>query len=167
MPGNRKTLIRKQQLALQTRLANDILNEFDPAEPGERDQNVCKKWRDTYKNAIRRTDMPSYGYNCHGLAFAARRTQVWNSVDVQHMISEDGYHEVTRVQALPGDVAIYSSLETREIEHSAIVIEPVKDATDLTGPRVISKWGPCEEYIHLYAECPYTPAEVKFYRMVK
>src|SRR5439155_4341693 len=39
------------------------------------------------------------------------------------------------------------ALQTGEIEHSGIVVEAGK-VGDLFGPRVVSKWGPCQEFIH-------------------
>jgi len=160
----RKTLLIKQALSVQTRLANDIENEFNPTPPHFRDRAVCEKHKADFPNAMPRTESPTYGYNCHGLTFAARRTQVWSSTDIQHILREDGYKEVQLRDALPGDVAIYRSRETAEIEHSAVVIQKATTG-DFKGPLVISKWGPCQEFIHFYLECPYTPADVTFHRL--
>jgi hypothetical protein len=156
----------KQPLAIQTRWANDIENEFNPTPPHARDSNICEKHRADFPAAIPRTSDPTYGYNCHGLTFAARRTQVWSSTHVQHILTEDGYTEIALKDVLAGDVAIYRSTETSEIEHSAIVVEKPK-TDDLKGPLVVSKWGPCPEFIHFYMECPYRPSTVTFYRLRK
>jgi hypothetical protein len=160
----RKTLLLKQAIAVQTRCANDVENEFNPSKPQPRDFEVCKKLIADFPKALPRTVEPSYGYNCHGMTFASRRTQVWSSTEIQHILKEDGYVEVNISKALPGDVAIYQSPETGEIDHSGIVVEQKKD---LSGPWVVSKWGPSQEFVHPYMHCPYAPASVKFYRMHK
>jgi hypothetical protein len=163
----RNKLLRKRAIGLQTRLANEIVNDFDPTNPGVQDVRVCSKWGNDHQSAIRRTVVPSYGYNCHGLTFAARRTQVWLTTEVQHILREDGYDPVSISDALPGDIAVYYSRdEPIEIEHSAIVVERAKK-NDLRGPLVVSKWGRCEEYIHYYRDCPYPNVTVKFFRMPK
>jgi hypothetical protein len=162
----RNTVLRKQELALYTRLANQVSNEFDPSQPNPQDQHKCDVWARRYNRAIRRTLAPSYGYNCHGLTFGARRTQVWSSSEVEHIVKEDGYVQINVADALPGDIAIYYSLEEPiEIEHSAVVVEKRTIKDDLRAPLVVSKWGPCEEYIHWYMECPYVNVSVKFFRL--
>jgi hypothetical protein len=98
------------------------------------------------------------------MTFASRRTQVWSSTEVQYILKEDGYGEIAIANALPGDIIIYVSQETGEIDHSGVVVESKKD---LSGPLVVSKWGPSQEFIHPYMHCPYAPAMVKFYRMNK
>jgi len=164
-PAERKVLVIKQALGLQTRLANDIQNEFNPNDPHERDEAVCKRLSQLFPRAVARTSRPSYGYNCHGLTFAARRTQVYSSSDVQHILREDGYEPIEMRQALPGDIIIYQSQDSREYEHSGIVIE--RASSGMIGPKVVSKWGPSQEFIHYYADCPYMPADVTFHRMCK
>ena len=163
----RNTVLQKRQLQLHTRLANTISNFFDPSQPNPQDQQKCDYWARQYSNAKRRTLAPSYGYNCHGLTFAARRTQVWMPPEVQHILTDDGYVLVALADALPGDIAIYYSLEEPfDIEHSAVVVEQAAKG-DFRGPLVVSKWGPCEEYIHRYMECPYQNVSVNFYRLPK
>lgn len=162
--NTRKTVLARQAIGIQTRYANDVTNEFNPTVPGHGDQLICRDLAAAYPNAIPRTSGPSYGYNCHGLTFAARRTQVFNPIDVQHILREDGYVSVAIAQTLPGDIVIYRSLETRELEHSGIVVER---KTGLIGPTVVSKWGASQEFIHSYNSCPYMPAAIEFYRMPK
>jgi cell wall-associated NlpC family hydrolase len=160
----RKTILARQPIGIQTRFANDIPNEFNPTPPHEQDVTTCKALITSYPKAETRTREPSYGYNCHGLTFAARRTQVVSSVDVQYILSEDGYVSVPMAQALPGDIVIYQSQESGEYEHSGIVVER---KASLMGPKIVSKWGASQEFIHYYADCPYMPSNVTFYRMPK
>ena len=149
----RKTVLRKQPLIVQTRLANEIENEFNPEPPTTHDMTICQKHQNDFPRAIRRTLDPSYGYNCHGLTFAARRTQVWSSSEVNHILREDDYRPVSIRQALPGDIAVYFSNDTGEIEHSGLVVKSSQGPTDLLGPLVVSKWGPCQEFKIGRASC--------------
>jgi hypothetical protein len=159
----RNTILARRSLKLETRLANDIANEFNPARPNDRDVAACKRYRERYPNAIPRTSDLSFGYNCHGLTFGARRTQIWSEID--HILREDGYWEVSKKEAMAGDIAIYQSIESNEIEHSGIVVEVEKDP--LLGPLVVSKWGNCQELIHYYTQCPYVPAHITFHRIIR
>lgn len=160
----RKTLIARRMLGLETRWANQVENEFNPATPNQADAMACNDLLRDYPQAQPRTKGPSYGYNCHGLTFASRRAQVYSSAEIQHILKEDGYDLVSMDDALPGDIVIYQSLESREYEHSGIVVEK---KISLMGPKIVSKWGASQEFIHFYANCPYMPAEVSFYRMPK
>jgi hypothetical protein len=162
--ASRKTILVRQSIGLQTRLANDVDNEFNPAPPLAGDVRICRSLLTDYPNAQARTPGPSYGYNCHGLTFASRRTQVSSSIEVQHILKEDGYDLVSIDDALPGDVVIYQSTDSGELEHSGVVVER---KTNLMGPKVVSKWGASQEFVHYYTACPYMPADVKFYRMSK
>jgi hypothetical protein len=162
--SSRRILLARQALALQTRFANDIANEFNPTKPHQGDLLTCQKLLADYPSAQVRTLGPSYGYNCHGLTFASRRTQVSSSSEVQHILTEDGYDIVSIDNALPGDIVIYRAPETGEFEHSGIVVERKRD---LSGPKVVSKWGASQEFVHYYMACPYAPADVTFHRMQK
>jgi len=47
---------------------------------------------------------------------------VWSSEEVSLVLKEDGYQEVAQKDATPGDIILYYSTETGEIEHSGIVV---------------------------------------------
>ena len=100
------------------------------------------------------------------MTFAARRTQIWSSEEIGFLLKEDGYEEVSQEDAVPGDIVVYYSTVTGEIEHSGMVVSAAKQG-DLRGPLIVSKWGSCQEFIHFFTDCPYLPATIKFYRLHK
>jgi hypothetical protein len=104
------------------------------------------------------TDM----YNCHGLVFASRRTNIDDPIEVKRILDRDEYDEINIDFVLPGDIIIYYS-DDGDAEHSGIVIE--KSEKPFNIPRVISKWGQLEEYIHFANDCQYNFANVKYYRI--
>lgn len=158
----RNALRVRRSLGIETRCGNHIVNDYNPSVPNAGDVLVCADLRRSWPEAIPRTSGPSYGYNCHGLTFAARRTQLYNPSDVQHIINEDGYRQIPIEHALPGDVIIYRSRETGDFEHSGIVVK-AKDG--YLGPLIVSKWGASQEFVHSYNHCPYSDAAAEFYRM--
>jgi len=119
------------------------------------------KLREQYSptNPVFRTKVLTH-YNCHGLTFASRRTRIWKSPELQHILVEDGYEELPREQVLAGDVIVY--FHDGDAEHSGIVV-------GITGTdfRVVSKWGFGEEVEHWEYQCPYDPTGVKYYRVKK
>jgi len=100
-------------------------------------------------------------YNCHGLTFGSRRTQVDGSTETVSMILEDdGFKEIPIVSARPGDVVIYYDV-SGTILHSGIVL----DLGELNVPKIWSKWGKGYEMVHLLGNCPYESSYAKFYRI--
>ena len=104
------------------------------------------------------TDM----YNCHGLVFAARRTNIDDTMEVRKILEHDEYVEIKKESVLPGDIIIYYG-DRNDAEHSGIVIEKGEDPLYI--PRIISKWGQLEEYIHSANDCDYDFLKARYYRM--
>ena len=103
-------------------------------------------------------------YNCHGLVFASRRTQILHSDDVFRILEEDCYQEVESIAKVePGDVIIYFDSDG-DIEHSGIVVKKPTRKT-LNVPFVVSKWGPWREVLHAANDCPYSLDSMKYYRV--
>jgi len=107
---------------------------------------------------------PDTRYNCHGLAFACRRTAVEDVNVVLQILAEDRYREVKDESALPGDVLLYFG-EHGEIEHSAIILESPEINKNMKVPLVISKWGNYKELIHRASDCPYRFLGARYFRM--
>lgn len=80
------------------------------------------------------------------------------------MLKDDGYEEVDAGEYRPGDLIVYFG-ETGDIEHSGIVVEFAPDDLRLKIPRVLSKWGVGSEWVHPANDCPYSFANVKYYRV--
>jgi hypothetical protein len=74
---------------------------------------------------------------------------------------EDDYEEVQFPNVIAGDIVIYVS-RFGEIEHSGVVV-----AVEQFGARILSKWGGCQEFIHMIGDCPFDATRAKYYRVTK
>ncbi|MDR1147947.1 MAG: hypothetical protein LBK66_04885 [Spirochaetaceae bacterium] len=72
-------------------------------------------------------------YNCHGLVFASRRTNIDDSNEVKNILDKDEYMEIEPRKVLPGDIIIYYA-EDGDAEHSGVVIS--KPDTEFYIPRI-------------------------------
>ena len=153
---------RPKSLALETCRANAIDNErlyeISPSET-----NSFRDFDRDYGGNVHRRSNPTPHYNCHGLTFASRRTGIFENEVLQQILRDDGYLEVARDSVLPGDVILYFD-EYGGCEHSGIVISRPQ-ADNLYVPWVCSKWGKYAELLHLANDCPYSFANVKYYRV--
>lgn len=149
-----------QTLNMETRLSNQISNFQDrnalPAGYKIVVNDLVLKW----KNARHRPVGPCATYNCHGLTFASRRTQITSAQEVAYILEDDEYARVPLAQVMPGDVAVYYI--KGDAEHSGIVVE-----RDQFSPWILSKWGPAHEAIHRPAECEYDASDVRYFRIAK
>lgn len=138
-----------------TRIENEQTFEVDGFQLHEFYREV-KKYTIVAK---RRDESPLY--NCHGLTFASRRTNIYNSCDVQQVLSDDGYIELSTDSVLAGDVIVYFDDKTGEISHSGEVVEII--ASNSFNAIICSKWGQGFECLHTIHNTPYGNI-VKFYR---
>jgi hypothetical protein len=126
------------------------------------------RFRGRFPRIVERTARSTGAYNCHGMVFAARRTQIYEAHLIRMILDEDGYKEIPVTEALPGDVALYVS-DLGQIDHSAIVIEGPDINALLKMPKVFSKWGTWVEVIHWANDCPWAQeagTTIKYYRVV-
>lgn len=154
------------ELALHTRGQSQIENFHlsDAPSNGEREQ--AEAWKRRHDRAVHRPTPVCYTYNCHGLTFAARRTEIWSSSQVRKILSEDDYDMIGCInEVLPGDIVIYID-EHGDICHSGIVIENAADLL-VRNPKILSKWGCAHEVIHFVKDCPYNQSNVEYYRVGK
>lgn len=95
-------------------------------------------------------------YNCHGLTFGSRRTQVTHSV--LPILADDGFDPISEKEARAGDIVLYSNA-LGEIIHSGFVVArksvEIIMGTQSVIPVIWSKWGKGYEMIHAVGECPY------------
>ena len=96
-------------------------------------------------------------YNCHGLTFASRRTQV--TAAVTPILGEDGFEKVEERNAQVGDIVIYADARGAVIHSGFVVgtdrVEIVQGSKPTIIPRIWSKWGKGHEWVHPVGECPY------------
>ena len=108
-------------------------------------------------------------YNCHGLTFGSRRTQVTDAV--YPILEDDGFdHLPSEKDVRPGDIVVYSNVRGEAIHSGFIVwresIE-IMPGTKTIIPMVWSKWGKGYEMIHAIDHCPYMDDEGNFKRFFR
>lgn len=149
-------------IALETQEGNPITND-QSREIWNRDEKEFERYEDKYGDVtIKRTE-PDAGYNCHGLTFGSRRTWIYDSDDLQMIISDDCYHEVDDSEVLPGDILLYID-ESGDIEHSGIVAKLPSPDDVLSIPTIFRKWGKYAEILHKANQCPYNYGRHQYYR---
>jgi len=163
-----------EPLKMQTRCKTDIPNCIvrRPPDHGRvletaSEVAVCRNMA----NAINRTFGPDPKYNCHGLTFASRRTNITDLDAIDRIIAEDGYIPVEKNDTYPGDIIIYgaNSGDGGEIEHSGLIIGLINAI--ITIPMVLSKLGECHEVVHPYnfsghPKPPYCLSNIQFLRVM-
>ena len=152
-------------LALETRSKNAVDNCHDASPVLHGDAQVSAALRRQYPGAIHRPTPACYTYNCHGLTFASRRTQILLSADVRRILGDDDYVQIGTKDVLAGDIVIYIG-EDGDIEHSGIVMDVPKGMLVVI-PKVLSKWGSAHEVVHNVLDCPYKSARIEYYRVHK
>jgi hypothetical protein len=105
---------------------------------------------------------PSGYYNCHGLTFASRRTNIEEPDDIWHILNDDGYIPIPFNEARPGDVLVY--FKDGVINHTAIIVS--EPDPFLKVPMVIAKFSSGPEAICAANACPeYNLVDAKVYRV--
>ncbi len=152
-------------LQLETRAQNQVENEHETVDATYGEKLEAANLKSLYPAAIHRPTPVCATYNCHGLTFASRRTQILDPAEVRRILVEDGYQRIGDVRAvLPGDVAIYVS-QDGDIEHSGVVVA-LEPGMLVATPVIVSKWGAAHEVIHRFNYSPYSSSLVQYFRVV-
>ena len=126
---------------------NQILNAFSEIDP-----SLMNKRREA--TAL---------YNCHGMTFACRRTGIYETEDIRHIITDDGYRKLSDKEVREGDIVLYYDADNVAV-HSGIVIE-LNWIANAFFPRIMSKWGDGGgEYFHRVDNAPYRDVRYLYYR---
>jgi hypothetical protein len=142
----------------ETRLRNPIDNfHVLPMTEFEIDKQrnlLVSVWPELFPK-IQERKRPTSSYNCHGLTFLSRRGHIDADDEIDKILADDDYEEVTdRENVLPGDVILYG-LRAGDYQHSGIVVGvPEKNTKEVWSPFVLSKWGRFGEYIHRHIDVP-------------
>jgi hypothetical protein len=161
---------RDTTIELRTRAGNEIPNT-QVWELSRFDWHLLGESLNRFKN-VERVSEACPVYNCHGLTFGSRRTQV--SPPIRSILDDDGFDKITSEKEVrPGDIVIYSNARG-EVEHSGFIVWRKRERliadsdTESVIPMVWSKWGKGYEVIHAVGECPYLDQEgdtVAYYRL--
>lgn len=153
-------------IIVQTYDGWDVLNAID-ADPTPGLVQLAKRG-DPHVRYLKPLGPPTGRYNCHGLVFASRRTnippaQAPDAVQIDEILRRDQYE---RIQASPqvGDVVVYR-YQNGEIEHTALIsrIEQIGAESVVF---VWGKWGALEEYEHHEKVCTYADdCRIEYWRL--
>ena len=162
----------RRRLALQAYDGWDIPNSIDPdPTPG---LVALAKESHRFAVAAAKAELgpPTGRYNCHGLVFASRRTNIPpinmpNAVDIDELLRRDQYE---RVEPPPrvGDVVVYRG--PQEIEHTGLVswVDTVSSSGTLLRMPVVfvwSMWGGLGEFEHRTHASPYNDCDIEYWRL--
>ena len=150
-------------LDLETAIGNAIDNYQSAEVLPLHQETAC---RDSFTRKFpamsERTKKPTSTYNCHGLVFGSRRTQIDDPEVVRKILDDDGYKQIKHEKVRAGDIILY--IVDGDIEHSGIVVEPA-NSRNLNQTMVVSKWGTFTEVHHPHHQCPYDSSIVEYYRI--
>lgn len=113
---------------------------------------------------VQRRTPPTDRYNCHGLVFAARRTNIPPPGDesrglIDRILREDDYRRIPERETHEGDLVVWRS--TQDIDHTGFVIA-VSQAPRT--PIIWSMWGGLGEFVHSVHATPYTDCSIEYWR---
>ncbi|HEY0982375.1 hypothetical protein [Schlesneria sp.] len=162
LPGGNASEVK---ISLETRKGNSIDN-------GQAHELTYLDWfaagnlPSKYPNA-KFVNQPCPIYNCHGLTFASRRTQITpDKIQFTKILDEDDYARIDKQDARTGDIILYLESGDYSIEHSGIVIAVTQmEMSTMNIPVIWSKWGKSHEVVHNYYDCPYDSTNVEFFRL--
>ena len=115
--------------------------------------------------------MPVCGvYNCYGLAWANRRTAIYDADQIELIRRDDGYRTLADGQVPHcGDLVVYMSpVGSHAIFHVGVVSEIRTILNRETGigqqdPWILSKWGDAaSEVLHYVTDVPFEDGSYKF-----
>lgn len=156
-------------ITLATYDGTPIPNQID-ADPAERlIKLVTESLRMQMMMTSKRVGPPTGRYNCHGLVFANRRTNIPpgnspDSVNIDNLLQRDEYEKVYEPEV--GDVIVYRDVKN-EIQHTGIVVSvtAISEGSTKLQPLVWSKWGAMGEYEHRAPVSPYQDCRYEFWRL--
>jgi hypothetical protein len=154
--------IEVKMLQLATRRNIHISNRVESFDADEQNLEKIFEFDKKYPRIVKRVNKNNT-YNCHGLVFASRRTNIDDPDEVKKIINEDNYQIIDKKSVLPGDIIIYK--KEGDSEHSGIVVGKPEEPFYI--PLILSKWGQMGEYIHMANNCPYDFSNVCYYRIIK
>lgn len=154
----------RRSIVLETSKGTKIDN-YQIFEISQFEKNQFARYsKNNYPLAVFRNS-PSPVYNCHGMSFASRRTNIDRSNDIRKILEDDQYHKIEKKYTIPGDLVLYISLEDGDIVHSATIVSAEHAVNNISRLVVVSKWGKFREVMHDLNNCPYKDFEKEFYRI--
>jgi len=156
---------RNRSLLLQAYDGTDIPNSIDP-DPSPKYIDAAMPDR-LLLASVQILQPPTGRYNCHGLVFASRRTNIPpaglpDAVDIDSLLRSDGY-EPTAPPPKIGDIVVYRG-PAGEIEHTGFVVH-IETIGRVSKAFVWSKWGALMEVQHREDLSPYEDCKIEYWRL--
>ena len=158
-----------RSLELQSYNGNNIFNYID-ADPSSR-MIALERQHNPYLNTNLSSAVelspPTGRYNCHGLVFASRRTNLdspGQPVNIDDLLNWDFYECIVTPPQL-GDIVVYRHRKTMEIDHTGFIcrVEKIGKTPIIF---VWSKWGALGEFEHRVKHCTYfNDCEIEYWRL--
>lgn len=159
-----------RSIVVQTFDGWDVPNARDADPSLERVKLAKRSHRFAIASSQPQLAPPTGRYNCHGLVFASRRTNIPpagqpQAADPIELLKRDGFGRVSS-PAQVGDVAVYRNAKG-EVEHTGFVSRVDRVAPMSPQPVVFvwSMWGGLGEFEHRVNACPYSDCQVEYWRL--
>lgn len=155
-----------RSIAVETYLGNALPNRID-VDPAPNIVALARTGLAGLLATVRQVAGPSGRYNCHGLVFASRRTNIaielGSAGEVDKILRDDQFTHVAGDDAREGDVVVWRSAS--DIQHTGFVCR-----VDDRPPRTVfvwSMWGTLGEFVHPIHAVPgwYGDCRVEFWRL--
>lgn len=145
-----------RELALEAFDGTAIPNSID-ADPSREFVELARLGTSMQRSAAQQLSEPTGRYNCHGLVFASRRTNIpppgMPGYSIDELLRADGYVRATPPVSV-GDVVVYRG--DTGVEHTGVVCRV--DFLVVGGnpvPIIWSMWGGLGEFVHAEGNTPY------------
>lgn len=154
-------------IALETHLGEPIPNWIDADMTLGMVAFARQQYAQLLNNAGVRQVGPSTGrYNCHGLVFASRRTNVppagvGSTGLIDRVLQEDQFFRVAEADAKEGDLVVWRQQD--EVDHTGIVCHLERHPIRVLF--VWSMWGGLGEFVHRLPLTPYNDCSIEFWRL--
>ena len=158
--------VPSRELRLQSYTGQDIPNWIDAeASPG-----MIELARATYSGLlgwVRSVGAPTGRYNCHGLTFAGRRTNIPRPGEtsrglIDTILRQDRFAPIPdSLSVQVGDIALWR--REGDVDHTGIVVSVQTEA-----PRTVfvwSMWGGLGEFVHPAQATPYDDCQIEYWRL--
>jgi len=153
-------------LSLQAYDGTDVPNSIDP-DPTPGQVALARQGCGMLLYAVKQLGPATGRYNCHGLVFASRRTNIppvgmAKVVDIDDLLQRDDCAPVSGPPQV-GDIAVYRS-SRGTVEHTGYVcrLETMGTASIVF---VWSMWGGLGEFEHRVDQSPYHDCSIEYWRL--
>ena len=116
--------------------------------------------------AVQEVGQPTGRYNCHGLVFGSRRTNIPEAGAasrglIEYLLSEDQYVQVPEALAREGDLVVWRN--GADVDHTGFVSHVERHPFRTVF--AYSMWGGLGEFVHRIPLTPYSDCTIEYWRL--